>query len=169
MSVSFIEWVWVILYCVCQENCCKVPITKVSLHTFTILRLQVCDWHTVLYLCNLQVCYIRLHMLNILNVIIFACNKHLTPPQNTGSQEAISNTMIGSGPRYQILSHIFARCTSKNTHCHACQLVFWLAQCARCTLHSLHVALFAHCISQKTRWYSVTQIIYLGPLPNFRH
>ena len=27
--------------------------------------------------------------------------------------------LVGSGPRYQILSHIFARCTSQNTHGHA--------------------------------------------------
>ena len=45
-------------------------------------------------------------------------------------------TPIGSGPRYQILSHVFARCASQKTYGHARNV-------------------------QK----HVTQIIYLGPLP----
>ena len=53
---------------------------------------------------------------------------------------------VGGGPRYQILSHIFARCVSQKTHGHA--------RIARVFFDSRNV--------QK----SVTQIIYLGRLPN---
>ena len=58
---------------------------------------------------------------------------------------------LGSGPRYQILSHVFGRCASQTTHCHA--------RIARETRFSHGSVLFDYV--QK----SVTQIIYLGPLP----
>ena len=54
-----------------------------------------------------------------------------------------SSSSLGSGPRYQILSHVFARCASQKTHGHMGH-----ARIAR---------------------ESVTQIIYLGPQPNHHH
>ena len=71
-----------------------------------------------------------------------------------------STTMVGSGPRYQILSHIFARWVSKKTHWHvkiACKKHTDMPES-----HTKHMPL----------WYvnvffdlSNMQIIYLGPLP----
>ena len=149
MPVPFIEWVWVILYWVYQENCWKVPKTKdVSTHIYNSEVAGV--WLTHSFVCNLQVCYIRLHMLNILNGIIFAGNKHLTPPQNTGSQEPISDR------QWPEVSDFVARfCTlqeSENTR--TCMSVCFL---------TLHVCVLSDsCNVQKC----AAQIIYLGPLPN---
>ena len=67
---------------------------------------------------------------------------------------------LGSGPRYQILSPVFARCASQKTHGHA--------RIARETeLHAKrvqfsHVRVFSDLHKGPK---SVTQLIYLGPLP----
>ena len=59
---------------------------------------------------------------------------------------------LGSGPRYQILSHVFARFASQNTHGNA----------------RIKRVLFSHfraCFDSRNMQKSVTQVIYLGPLP----
>ena len=61
---------------------------------------------------------------------------------------------LGSGPRYQILSH-FARCPSQKTHEHA-KLNACNSRMSVCFLTR------ATCNFEK----SVTRFIYLGPLPN---
>ena len=64
---------------------------------------------------------------------------------------------VGSGQRYQILSQVFASCTSQTTHCHA---RLWIACVLRAILAWPCVVWLAYV--QK----SVTQILYLWPLPN---
>ena len=67
------------------------------------------------------------------------------PSAAPGQTPTAGSRAVGSGPRYQILSHVFSRCASQKTHGHARNA---------CVSDSCNV--------QK----SVTQIIYLGPLPN---
>ena len=62
---------------------------------------------------------------------------------------------LGSGPRYQILSHVFACCASQKTHGHA-----RIARVSR--VQFLHVRVFSDSHNVQK---SVTQIISLGPLP----
>ena len=76
---------------------------------------------------------------------------------------------IGSGPRYQILSHVFARCASFacNSRMAVCflvsrailawQCVFWFR------VQFLHGRVFS---DSRNVQKCATQIIYLGPLPN---
>ena len=81
---------------------------------------------------------------------------------------------IGSGPRNQILSHVFAHCTSQKTYCHA--RISCISNTVMLELHAFqaritcfrydsrmangHVFFDPHNVQK-----SVTQIIYLGPLP----
>ena len=63
---------------------------------------------------------------------------------------------LGSGPRYQILSHL-ARCASQKTHGHA--------KLER--VQFSHVRVFSDRDSRRRNVQkNVTRIIYLGPLPN---
>ena len=64
---------------------------------------------------------------------------------------------LGSGPRYQILSHVFARCASQKTHGHA-----RIARVSRASVQLSHVRVFS---DSRNVQKSVTQIIYLWPLP----
>ena len=73
-------------------------------------------------------------------------------------QRILVQSQLGSGPRYQILSHVFARCASKKKYWHARIACKTQAKC----MWFKHVSvLFDLCNMQK----SVTQIIYLGPWP----
>ena len=67
----------------------------------------------------------------------------------------------GSGPRYQILSHFFARCASQKTHGHAR---------IACVSHAILACLCVFACNSRMSdsrnvQKSVTQIIYLRPLP----
>ena len=73
---------------------------------------------------------------------------------------------LGSGQRYQILSHVFARCASQKTHWHA-----RIAHFSRKSVQFSHVRvvsraiLACQCVFWLAQRKSVTQIIYLRPLP----
>ena len=77
-----------------------------------------------------------------------------------------SSCPIGSGPRYQILSHVFARCASQKLtamrESHAILKNLW--PCENRTQFS-HGRRF---LDSRNAQKSVTQIIYLGPLPTAR-
>ena len=67
---------------------------------------------------------------------------------------------IGSGPRFQILSHVFACCTSQKTHWHA-RIARETFACKFCVQFS-YIRVYSDFLNVQKR---VTQIIYLGPLP----
>ena len=60
----------------------------------------------------------------------------ILPYQDQTQIQEFLNTLLwlGSGPRYQILSHVFARCLSQTTHCHE-RITRFTAMRA---LHSFH-------------------------------
>ena len=73
---------------------------------------------------------------------------------------------LGSGQRYQILSHVFAHCASQKTHWHA-----RFAPFSRKSVQFSHVRvvsraiLACQCVFWLAQRKSVTQLIYLRPLP----
>ena len=67
--------------------------------------------------------------------------------------------VVGSGPRYQILLHVFARCSSKKTHGHA-RIAPVLRAMFRVRFSHVRVFFDLHNVHK-----SVTQSIYLLPLP----
>ena len=79
--------------------------------------------------------------------------RQLSPPTN------VCVCSIGSGPRYQILSHVSARCASQTTHGHA--RVARVSRAIRVRFSHGRVLFDSHNVQN-----CVLQIIYLGPLPN---
>ena len=52
---------------------------------------------------------------------------------------------LGSGPRYQILSHVFARCASQKTHGHA-RIARWVEKWRGARLFRLQVVPIRNCL-----------------------
>ena len=73
----------------------------------------------------------------------------------------MNNWALGSGPRYQILSHVFACCTSQKTYSDGHVRITRDSRMAVGTRFSHGHWFFDLLNVQKC----VTQIIYLGPLP----
>ena len=69
---------------------------------------------------------------------------------------------------YQVLSHVFARCASQKTHGHAriacenCKRFRAILACPCVSVQCSHVRVFS---DSRNVQKSVTEIIYLGPLP----
>ena len=68
-------------------------------------------------------------------------------------------TPIGSGPRYQILSHVFARCASQKTYCHA-----RFACYSRMVVGFLTCSMCEKCDISYTSGHCLRYIIFIGEL-----
>ena len=66
---------------------------------------------------------------------------------------------LGSGPRYQILSHVFARCASQKTYCHA-----RFACYSRMVVGFLTCSMCEKCDISYTSGHCLRYIIFIGEL-----